>query len=434
MKTRFAPSPTGYLHIGNMRTALLCYLYARQAGGEFILRVDDTDQERSKQEYVDGLKADLAWLGIEYDSTFSQSERLAEYDKAFEQLKDAGRVYASYETAEELEIKRKLLLSRGQPPIYEPASDAENEAYVAEGRQPHYRFKLEQKEVSWDDEIRGQIAINCKHQSDPVIRRENGGYTYMLPSTVDDIFSSITHVSRGEDHISNTAVQIQMFEALGAKVPHFAHSSLIQSKDGKLSKRKGSASIKDFRADNVMPMALASFLSKVGTSDNIELFSSMQELIDGFDITKFSKSTTTYEESEITRLNTQIIHEASFDVAKPFVSNDITAEFWEAIKHNLESFAQADEWYKIIKTPIKPLIDADDSGFISSIANLLPQELNEDSWSEWINSIKAENPERKGKGLFMPIRKALTAQEHGPEMGKILPLIDRAEVIRRLTA
>ena len=291
--TRFAPSPTGFLHIGNIRTALMCYLYARKTGGKFMVRIDDTDVERSKQEYIDAVFEDLKWLGLEHDFTAKQSERFPRYFEVIEDFKKIGRLYACYETQEELDIKRKIQLNRGLPPIYDRAAlkltEEQKQKLEAEGKKPHWRFKLEDKDSVWDDEIRGEIKFSAKHSSDPILIRENGQFTYMLPSTIDDVDFKITHVMRGEDHISNTAIQIQIFEAMGADIPTFAHSSLIKTKDGKLSKREGSGAVADLRKKGVTPMALCSFLAKVGTSDSTILRHTMQELIDDFDIKNSQK-------------------------------------------------------------------------------------------------------------------------------------------------
>jgi len=434
MLTRFAPSPTGYLHIGNVRTALLCYLYAKKEGGKFMLRLDDTDLERSTEEFAEGIKQDLEWLGINWDLTAKQSERMDSYKKAVEKLKADGRIYACYETAEELDIKRKMQRSRGKPPIYDreglSLSDEQKAKFEEEGRKPHYRFLLEEKEISWVDEIRGEVHFPANHASDPIIIRESGDYTYMLPSTVDDIDFEVTHVLRGEDHVNNTAIQIQIFEALGGKIPTFIHNSLIKTKDGKLSKRTGSASLKDMREDLIEPMAINSFLAKVGTSDSIELRGSLEELINEFDIKKFNKSPTIYAIEDIERLNTKLLHEMDFAEAKERLEIEVDEDFWLAVRPNISSLKEVSDWWEICKEKIDPVIE--DKDFAAEASELLPDgNWDENTWNDWIEKVK-EKTGRKGKELFMPVRKALTGMEHGPELKVLLPLIGRERAIARL--
>ncbi len=436
MKTRFAPSPTGYLHIGNMRTALLCYLYARNARGEFLLRIDDTDTQRSEQKYVDAIKRDLNWLGIEWNECVSQSSRMDSYNEAVEKLKSQGRLYACYETGQELDIKRKMQRGRGLPPIYDREglnlSEEKLAKYKAEGRTAHYRFKLEDKNIAWRDEIKGDVSFGGRNMSDPILIRENGAYTYMLPSTVDDIELSITHVVRGEDHVSNTAIQIQIFEALGGNIPIFAHNALIKAKEGKLSKRIGSAGVSELAENGIEPMAVASFLAKVGTSDDIEVRKTIGELIAEFDITKFGKSQTMYSVDDIYRLNTKLVHELDYAEVKGRLPDNVTSDFWLAVRPNIELVDEVKEWYDICHGDVKSIISDADKEFIESAIKLLPEgEWNEDTWSEWVNAVKIETG-RKGKELFMPLRKALTAMEHGPELKVLLPLIGREKVISRL--
>jgi glutamyl-tRNA synthetase len=435
MLTRFAPSPTGFLHIGNIRTALICYLYARKEGGTFMLRVDDTDKERSKQEFVDAILEDLKWLGIEPDKMAKQSERFGKYDAAVEKLKEIGRLYPCYETQEELEFKRKVQLGRGQPPVYDRSAlkltDEDRKKLEAEGKTPHWRFKLEDEEVIWEDEIRGTIKLSPATMSDPILIRGNGGYTYMLPSTVDDIDFEVSHVLRGEDHISNTAIQIQIFKALGGKVPNFAHSSLIKTKDGKLSKREGSGAIADLRKDGIRPMVVNSFLAKIGTSDPVELKDDLQQLVAEFDIHKFSKSPTLYSYEDIQRINTQALHESSFEEVKRRLPEGMTEDFWNIVRVNVENFEDASLWWKICKEPVDASVGDEDGDFLKEAANLLPENLDENAWNIWINELK-EKTGRKGKQLFMPIRIALTGMEHGPELKNLLPLIGRDEILKRL--
>jgi glutamyl-tRNA synthetase len=436
--TRFAPSPTGYLHIGNIRTALMCFLYARKTGGKFMLRIDDTDVERSKQEYIDAISRDLKWLGLEWDLTAKQSERFPRYHEVIELFKTQGRLYACYETQEELDIKRKIQLNRGLPPIYDRASlkltDSDKQKLEAEGKKPHWRFKLDDKDSVWVDEIRGEIKFAAKHSSDPILIRENGQFTYMLPSTVDDVDFKVSHVLRGEDHISNTAIQMQIFEAMGAPIPKFAHSSLIKTKEGKLSKREGTGAVQDLREQGVSPMALCSFLAKVGTSEQINLYANLQELVASFDINKFSKAPTFYTIEDLMRLNTQQLHEADFATVREKLPADVTENFWLAVRANIKSFEEVNDWWNICNKPITPIIDDADKEFLEQAANTLPQgAFDATTWGTWTNSVK-EKTGRKGKDLFMPIRKALTAQEHGPELKDLLPLIGYEKAFQRLGA
>lgn len=438
MLTRFAPSPTGYLHIGNARTALLCYLFARKNGGEFMLRIDDTDTERSKQEYVDAIKEDLQWLGLKWDKEARQSERFKSYDAAVEKLKKAGRLYACYETEQELDIKRKMQLSRDKPPIYDRAAlkltEEDIQKYHVEGRKPHYRFKMEEKKIEWNDLIRGQTHFEGKNLSDPILVREDGSYTYMLPSAVDDIELGATHVIRGEDHVTNTAIQIQLFEALGAKVPQFAHNALIKTKEGKLSKREGSSTLRSLRDVGIEPMAISSFLAKVGTSDTIDIRNNLEQLAEEIDFAKFSRAPTMYSIEDIERLNTKLIHNLSFaDVKGRFAELGIISideEFWNSVRPNISTLHEVKDWWKICNESVTPV--AEDKEFTSEASQYLPvSEWDEKTWDEWIGTVK-EKTGRKGKDLFMPIRKALTGMDHGPELKSLLPLIGREKVIARL--
>ncbi len=439
MLTRFAPSPTGYLHIGNIRTALICYLYAKSKGGQFMLRIDDTDTQRSEEKYVDAINQDLKWLGISPDRTERQSARFARYDAAIEKLKADGRLYPCYETQQELDMKRKFQMNQGLPPLYDRSalnlSDEQKSKYEAEGRTPHWRFKLDQDKVStWEDEIRGTQKFEMRHMSDPILIRENGMYTYMLPSTVDDIELGVTHVLRGEDHVSNTAIQLQIFDALAGTRPIFAHNSLIKTKEGKLSKRVGSQSVGDIRDSGIEPMAVASFLAKIGTSDSVEIRESLEQLVAEFDISKFGRAPTIYETEDIERLNSKLLHVSSFDKVKEELAaiglSQIDEEFWLAVRSNIGSLQDVKEWWQICKEVINPTIE--DEEFMQEAAKLLPQgNWNEETWKNWTDAVK-ERTGRKGKELFMPLRKALTAQEHGPELKMILPLIGRERAIARL--
>lgn len=444
-KVRFAPSPTGLLHIGNARTAIITWLFAQNQGGSLLLRIDDTDLDRSKDEYTQAIKKDLNWLGIEWDELAHQRMRLDRYDSVIEELKAEGRLYACYETPTELELKRKSLLSRGLPPIYDRAAleltDAQKAQYEAEGRQPHWRFKLNHAPIEWQDLVRGPVSFHGKDMSDPVLIREDGSPLYHICSVIDDMDFNITHVIRGEDHVSNTATHVQMIEAIGGDVPTFAHLPLLTDSDGgKLSKRLGSLSLQEYRTqEGIEPMAIISLLARLGTSDPIEAFSSAQPLIDSFDFSKFSKGAPKCDIDELWRLNAKIIHDMSYENVKNRLQGltlnvgDITPSYWDAIRPNLKKFSDIQMWWEITHGPTATVINEEDADFIEMAAAHLPAApWNESTWNSWLSVIK-ENTDRKGKSLFMPLRKALTGMEHGPELDKLLPLIGPDMVNKRLS-
>jgi glutamyl-tRNA synthetase len=437
IKVRFAPSPTGWLHVGNVRTALVNWLFAKQQGGVFVLRIDDTDQERSRPEYEDGIRADLSWLGLAWDEEARQSANFSRYDEAKELLLKAGRLYPCYETGEELDIKRKMLISRGKPPVYDRAalmlSDAQKAAYAAEGRTPHYRFLLEERDVIWHDMIRGEVRFSGQFASDPVLIRADGVPLFTFATCVDDGDMGITHILRGEDHVSNSAVQVQIFEALGFVVPKLGHMALLTVKDGKLSKREGGASIRDLREKGVMSLAVNSYLAKMGTSDTIELAENVDALISAFDTQKFGRSAATYEEEELDRLNAKWLHSAHYDEVCGWLRDhdmDVTPEFWEQIRPNVSALGEVKQWWELIEAPVTPLIDEPD--YCRQAADLLPDgEWNTDAWHVFVDRVK-EATGRKGKQLFMPLRLALTARGDGPEMPIMFTLLGREKVRRRL--
>jgi glutamyl-tRNA synthetase len=440
VKVRFAPSPTGMLHIGNARTALITWLFARAQGGEFVLRIDDTDVERSKVEYETAIEDSLKWMGMDWDHKANQKDRSALYEEKIEALKQSGRVYACYETPEELSLKRKTLLGRGKPPIYDrealDLTDAQKAAYEAEGRKPHWRFKLEPTAIEWNDHIRGAVKFQGADLSDPVVIRENGTPLYHLCSVIDDIDFNITHVVRGEDHVSNTATHVQMFEALGGTVPEFAHLSLISDGEGgKLSKRLGSLSIIDIRdEDGLEPMAVVSLMARLGTSDPIESFDTIQPLIESFDFSKFSRGTPKFDPDELIRLNSKILHEASFNDIKLKLAKmgleTLDEAFWLAVRANLEKLSDIESWWHVANGPVQPVIE--DAEFIESAAALLPPApWDENTWGTWTKAVK-EATGRKGKELFMPLRQAITGMDHGPELNSMLILIGPDKVMERL--
>ena len=443
VKVRFAPSPTGYLHVGNARTAVITWLFARKMGGNFLLRIDDTDTERSKAEYEKAIKDGLTWLGLNWDETANQIERIDHYNKVIEKLKTDGRLYACFETAEELGLKRKTQLSRGLPPTYDRAglslTEEQIAKYEAEGRSPHWRFKLNHAPIKWHDLIRGAVHFKGEDLSDPVVLREDGSPLYHLCSVIDDIEFGITHVVRGEDHVSNTATHVQMFEAISGKAPEFAHLSLISDAEGgKLSKRLGSLSVKAVKEEEGLePMSVVSLMARLGTSDPIEAFTDIQPLIETFDFSKFSRSTPKFDPDELLRLNAKILHETSFDTVKDRLGeiglNDLNENFWNAVRPNLKRFADIAEWWQVANGPVTPIIADDDVDFTAQAADLLPPApWDENTWNNWIGSIK-DKTDRKGKTLFMPLRQALTGMDHGPELAVLLPLLGPDEVKQRLS-
>ena len=438
---RFAPSPTGRLHVGNVRTALINWLFAKGQQGKFILRIDDTDTERSTQEYEDGIRTDLTWLGLVWDNSFSQSKRFAEYDAAADKLREMGLLYPCYETADELDRKRKIALSRGRPPVYDRAalelSDEDKAKLEAEGRTPHWRFKLSGGRVEWTDLVRGDQSIDTSSLSDPILIREDGSYLYPLPSVVDDIEAKITHVVRGEDHVTNSGAQIEIFKALGGTAPDMAHTPLLIGADGQgLSKRLGSLSMGELRAQGYEPMAVSSLLAKIGTSDNVEARETLDQLVAEFDFGKIGRAPARFDEAELLSLNAAILHGLPFEAVKDRLADvDPRAAdeaFWTVVRENCSLLPDVAAWVETVFGEITPLVDAEDKDFVATAATLLPEgDLTGESWSQWANAVKAETG-RKGRGLFMTLRKALTGQEHGPDMGALLPLIGRDRALRRL--
>ncbi len=431
--TRFAPSPTGNLHVGNVRTALHNWLWARKHGGRFLLRIDDTDRERSQEDYVEAIRADLAWLGLDVDGEERQSARFALYDEAFARLKAAGRVYACYETPEELDIRRKVLLSRGLPPVYERQPEG---APVPEGRAPHWRFRLDHDApIAWTDLIRGPQHFEPKTLSDPVVRRADGSWLYLLPSVIDDIAMGISHVVRGEDHVSNTAAQIQMFEALGAEPPEFAHEALLVGTEGKLSKRLGALGMADWRAAGIEPIALAALLARLGTSDPVEPVTTLEPLIAGIDFARFGRAPARFDEAELALLNQKILHHTPYAAVAPRLPAAINEARWTAIRPNLATVAEAADWVAVFDGPFAPPApDAADRPVLAAAAAAAPAiDWSANPWHALTGAAKAATG-AKGRALFLPLRRALTGRDHGPDMGELLPLIARDEAIARLSA
>lgn len=438
IKVRFAPSPTGNLHVGNLRTALVNYLFARKTGGQFMLRIDDTDTERSTTAFETSIRNDLKWMGMDWDVEDRQSERLARYDQALAELRDAGRAYPCFETAEELSLKRKAQLSAGRPPVYDRAalklSAEQIAAFEAEGRRPHWRFKLDDAEVRWHDLVRGDVAYHMSSLSDPVLMREDGRVIYTMASVVDDIDHGISHIIRGEDHVTNSAAQIQLFEALGAKPPTMGHVALLAGADGEgLSKRLGSLSISELREQGVEAMAIASLLARIGTSDPVNPTSDMAMVIDGFDISRFGRATAKFDPVELAQVNARVVQELSFEsVAGRLEAMGIGGgeAFWLAVRDNIGTVGEAGEWWHICTTSIAPVID--DAEVTKAAAECLPEgTLEAEIWADWTRAIAASTG-KKGRGLFMPLRLALTGKEKGPELAPLLAFMGRERVIARL--
>lgn len=441
--TRFAPSPTGHLHVGNIRTALHNWLLARkgaegQAGGRFLLRIDDTDAARSKEEYVEGIRADLSWLGIAWSGEERQSARFALYEREFEKLKAAGRVYPCWETPQELELKRKVLLGRGLPPIYDRGalalSEAEKAARIASGDLPHWRFLLDRDEpIVWEDGIRGPQKFDAAQMSDPVIRRADGSWLYMLPSAIDDVDMGVTQILRGEDHVSNTAAQVQMFTALGAPVPAFAHEALLVGTEGKLSKRLGSLGVAHFREIGIEPQAVVALLGRLGTSDPVDPALDAEALAAAFDLSRFGRAPARFDEVELQRVNAAVVHALPFEAVSDRLPEEMDAGAWETIRPNLSYVHEAADWWTVVIGPIElPTLAGEDRAYLAeAVAVLSKLEWSDGVWKALTGVLK-DATGRKGKGLFLPLRLALTGMEHGPDMGALLPLIGREEALARL--
>ncbi len=432
---RFAPSPTGRLHLGNVRTAIVNWLYAKKSGGRLMLRIDDTDLERSTAEYAAAIETDLTWLGLGWDLFARQSDRFADYAAAADRLRDAGRLYPCFETPEELELKRKLALSRGRPPIYDRAAlkltPQEIAGRMAAGEKPTWRFKLDRGTIAWTDMVRGPVEFQAENMSDPVLIKADGQPLYTLSSVVDDIDFAITHIIRGEDHVANTAVQIQLFQALGGTPPTFGHFSLIaDAHGGKLSKRAGSISLENLRDDGIEPMSISSLLAKLGTSDPIEIRTGLDELVAEFEIGKFGRSQPKLDIVELEHLNAKLMHLLPFEAVADRLPAGADAEFWDAVRGNLLRLTDARQWWDVIRGPVTPVVG--DADFLALAATHLPDgTLDGSSWGVWTGAVKAATG-RKGRDLFLPLRLALSGLDHGPELARLLPLIGRERALQRL--
>jgi glutamyl-tRNA synthetase len=432
---RFAPSPTGLLHVGNVRAALFNWLFAKRHGGTFILRLDDTDRARSRPEYEAAIERDLRWLGLDWSLKERQSERLADYDTARDRLIAAGRLYACYETPEELEFKRKRLLAQGRPPVYDRAalklSDAERARLESEGRRPHWRFKLASEQVRWNDLVRGPQHIDEASQSDPVLVRADGSYLYSFTSVVDDIAFGISHVIRGEDHVTNTGAQIQMFRALSAAEPAFAHLPLlVDASGGGLSKRAGSLSVADLRDRGIEASAICALLARLGTADPVEPVDSLEPLVATVDFGRVGRAAARFSEDELAHLSARTLHMLPYAAVRDRLPAGFSEALWLAVRGNLSTLADATDWAEVAGGSLAPVLE--DPAFLQeAAAHLPPEPWSETTWKSWTSAIAAASG-REGRALFHPLRLALTARETGPEMAKLLPLIGRARAEARL--
>ncbi|WP_151718630.1 glutamate--tRNA ligase [Gemmobacter serpentinus] len=437
--TRFAPSPTGYIHVGNLRTALMNYLIARKSGGQFILRLDDTDQERSKQEYADGIMRDLEWLGLHWGRVEKQSLRLDRYREEAENLKAKGRFYECFESPTELDLKRKKQLNMGKPPVYDRTSyrltDAEKSAFRAEGRDGYWRFLLDQNRIEWTDGIIGPVSIDAASVSDPVLIRADGQVLYTFASSVDDVDMGVTNIVRGADHVTNTATQIQIMQAMGGTPPAFAHHSLLTGAKGEeLSKRLGTLSLRDLRARGVEPMALLSLMARLGSSKPVVLAGSIDELAEGFDVESFGTAPTKFDAEDLFPLTRQFVQGLPLDavaarIAALGVPADKAEAFWRVAKDNITVLDDLAGWWNLFRDGADPLIEDEDRDFVAQALTLLPaQPWTSETWGQWTAAVK-EATGRKGKGLFMPLRKVLTGQAHGPDMADVMPLLEKVRAL-----
>lgn len=436
--TRFAPSPTGRLHVGNIRAALHNWLWARRHGGRFVLRIDDTDAERSEERFVAAIRADLAWLGLHPDEEVRQSARFERYDAVFAALRAAGRVYPAYETQQELDLKRKVLLGRGLPPVYDRAaltlSEADRARLEADGVRPHWRFRLDHDApIAWDDLVRGAQSFDPATMSDPVVRRGDGSWLYLLPSVIDDVDLGISHVVRGEDHVSNTALQLQMFAAMDAPAPVFAHEALLTGADGKLSKRLGALGVDSLREEGLEPAAIVSLLARLGTSDPVEPHLDPAPLVAGIDFARFGRAPARFDLGELAQLNARIVHQLPFAAVADRLPPGMDAAAWEAVRPNLSTVAEAADWWGVIEGPVAPAVSPDDADYLSQAA-AAARAIDWDGGDPWhalTGRLKADTG-RSGKALFLPLRLALTGRERGPDMAALLPLIGRDRTLARL--
>ena len=439
LKARFAPSPTGLLHIGNARSAVINWAYIKNKGGDFILRIDDTDLERSKKKYENKIKENLLWLGLSWSKTFNQSQRIDIYDKKILLLKESERIYPCFESAEELSLKRKTQLLSGKPPIYDRSAlkltSNQIENLIKEGKTPHWRFKLEDEIIEWQDLIKGKVSFDSKNLSDPVLIREDGSLLYHLPSVVDDVEENITDIIRGEDHITNTAFHIQLFKSLNAKIPHFGHHPFLTDEEGKsFGKRLGSLSIQKMYEDGFESLTLLNYLLSIGTSKNLSKEKNIDKLVNNFNIDNLASSSPKFSISVLKLLNKDLLQSYDFsDTEKKFIDlniKDASEDFWIFIKNNINYFSESLDWIKVINSTEIYIQEPND--YLNLAAELLPEDpYDETTWNVWTDLIKNRTG-KKGKELFMPIRFALTGREKGPELKYLLPLLTKDHILKKL--
>ncbi len=439
MITRFAPSPTGYIHVGNLRTALMNWMIARANGGTFILRLDDTDQERSKQEYADAIMYDLEWLGLHWDRVERQSLRMDRYREAAEDLKAKGRFYEVFESPVELDLKRKKQLNMGKPPVYDRAglalTDEEKARLRAEGRDGYWRFLLDHQRIEWTDGIIGPVSIDAASVSDPVLIRADGQVLYTFASSVDDIDMGVRFIVRGADHVTNTATQIQIMQAMGSMPPDFAHHSLLTGAQGEeLSKRLGTLSLRDLRARGVEPMALLSLMARLGSSKPVELAASMDDLIAGFDVSSFGAAPTKFDAEDLFPLTRAYVQglpysNVSARIAALGVPDFKAQAFWDVAKANITVLDDLEGWWSLFRDGATPLVDEADREFAAQALELLPpMPWTRETWGEWSGAVKTTTG-RKGKDLFRPLRRLMTGRDAGPEMADVMPLLQHRPVL-----
>lgn len=434
---RFAPSPTGRLHVGNARIALVNWLFARKRGGSFLLRLDDTDRERSTAEFAAAIEEDLRWLGLDWDAFARESDRFPRYDEAIAALKVSGRLYPAWETAEELELRRKLQIAQHRPPVYDRAAlklgDADKERLTAERGAPHWRFRLDGRRLAWSDLVKGETVVDTASLSDPVLIRSDGQPLYTLTSVVDDIDFAISHVIRGEDHVTNTGVQIELFEALGGSVPVFGHLSLLVDGTGAgLSKRLGSLSLGSLRAEGIEALAVDALLARLGTADPVEPVAGLSPLVDGFDLGRFGKSPARFDPSELRALSAHVLQLLDFAAVRDRLPPGAGEDFWLAVRGNIATLSDAADWWQVVTGTIERVAIDDQKGVLAVAPGLLPAgELDTESWGRWTAAVTAATG-AKGKALFLPLRLALTGRAHGPEMKNLLPLLQREKIISRM--
>ncbi|MGD9815286.1 MAG: glutamate--tRNA ligase [Hyphomonadaceae bacterium] len=438
IRLRFAPSPTGRIHVGNVRTALMNWLFALRQGGQVLLRIDDTDLARSTKAYEQAIEDDLRWLGLNWHERANQSARFDVYEKAAAKLKADGLLYPCYETEDELDRRRKIAQATGKPPVYDRAalklSAADRAKLEAEGRRPHWRFKLSGARKDWVDLVRGPQSIDTASLSDPVLIREDGAFLYTLPSVVDDVDFKITHIVRGEDHVTNSGVQIEIFEALGGEVPAFGHFPLLVGADGgALSKRIGSLGVGELAAEGYEPMAVLSHLAKIGTSDPVEARLSIEQLAEEFDFAKIGRAPARFDPEELKRVNAAVLHQLDYASVRPRLAAldaDRGEAFWNAVRANIVLLPDVKDYARIVDGPITPVIA--DAAFARAAAEALPSgPYDAMTWQAFTNAVK-EKTGAKGKALFMPLRQALTGMDHGPEMAALFPLIGETRARKRL--